>query len=470
MREIYNFMVSLYGSSSKDDLEMDETSIGLLKKDDKYDKNEKKSITREFKQQKWQYSYHSLRPDSLDANGHYISQGRAEISPGDGVNLLRALPNNLFEIITSFNHPDDNVQLAATSTQNYGKDPQLVSFRHTREHAHEAAQLCVPVSVRNGWCPSYHSLWGEINYCPDIEICLPDESIFEVDMRRSEMNAIFYRNIRIDLAHPRDMCREADAEIFSQHPNYYQISCSLIRTLLCLPMLCTFCSPCIAMQCCLRCCGAMLGSIEDCKSKGRDRHIKDRRNQDRINQDVSSNIAIERFRRRIPSEPTVQIMSDNPSSLPNSVYGYNQYSSLRSYMQYPGIKNNIIQNHIAERYKLGKNGFPKDRRKAVHWYKQAATNGHEQAQILLGFWCENGKDGLIRDPLKAIYWYQLAALQGSKDAQKRLGRLIKKNQRESKLSANSTIPSPLGLLRPSSNNPSALAKNISKTTDSLGMK
>ena len=159
-------MTSLYESSSKDDIKMDETSISLLKKDDEDDKSEKKSIPRESKQQKWHYSYHSFRPDSLDANGHYISQGRAEIPLSNGVNRLQLLLSDLYMLIKSFNHPDDNVQLEATSTQNFGQDPQLVPFRHARERAHEAAELCVPVCANNDCCcPTFlRSLLGNSIY------------------------------------------------------------------------------------------------------------------------------------------------------------------------------------------------------------------------------------------------------------------------------------------------------------------
>ncbi len=448
MREIYNFMVSLYGSSSKDDLEMDETSIGLLKKDDKYDKNEKKSITREFKQQKWQYYSHSLRPDSLDENGHYISQGRAEIPPGDGVNRLQLLPNTVYKIVQSFSHPDDNVQLQATSTANFGKDPQLVLFRHARERAYEAAELCVPVCAdRDSIC------------CLDIEICLPEE----YKSGSNGMESAIYRNIRIDLANPRDVCREAETQILSQDErDFSEISCSLMKTIFCLPILCTFCSPCIGLQFCLRCCGAFLGSVEDCKSIVKARPIKNQRNKNRIKNESPTNIFISTFKERKPWEPSAQVMSDDSILITSSASMHNQSSWLRSYMQYPGMENMHIQNYEAKKYEFGSGGHPKDLRKAIYWYKRAATNGHVDAQILMGLWCEGGKNGLIRDPLKAIYWYQLAAIQGNKNAQKELRRL--------KLSRGSDISSSSRLLSSFRGYSRLPTTNLKKTIGGLGVK
>lgn len=59
---------------------------------------------------------------------------------------------------------------------------------------------------------------------------------------------------------------------------------------------------------------------------------------------------------------------------------------------------------------------------AIHWWSQAAKQGHANAQFGLGQCCENAK-GIKTDLKKAISWYTKAAVQGHPAAQDALERL-----------------------------------------------
>jgi TPR repeat protein len=59
---------------------------------------------------------------------------------------------------------------------------------------------------------------------------------------------------------------------------------------------------------------------------------------------------------------------------------------------------------------------------AVTWYRQAAEQGHTEAQIMLGIAYENGL-GVDKDTSEAVVWYRRAAANGYADAQFEMGRL-----------------------------------------------
>ena len=53
----------------------------------------------------------------------------------------------------------------------------------------------------------------------------------------------------------------------------------------------------------------------------------------------------------------------------------------------------------------------RDRKLAIHWYDQAAQQGHPYAQCCLGYAYALG-EGAEKDPEKSVYWYTQAAHQG----------------------------------------------------------
>ena len=63
---------------------------------------------------------------------------------------------------------------------------------------------------------------------------------------------------------------------------------------------------------------------------------------------------------------------------------------------------------------------PKDRRRAVHWYRKAAEQGHAEAQNLLAECLRDGV-GVQKSPKEAVAWFRRAAEQRIADAQLSLG-------------------------------------------------
>ena len=70
-------------------------------------------------------------------------------------------------------------------------------------------------------------------------------------------------------------------------------------------------------------------------------------------------------------------------------------------------------------YKRGQ-GFPKDYKTAVKWYRLAAEQGLADAQTNLGFMYSKGR-GVTQNKKTAVKWFRLAAEQGYADAQYNLG-------------------------------------------------
>lgn len=61
-------------------------------------------------------------------------------------------------------------------------------------------------------------------------------------------------------------------------------------------------------------------------------------------------------------------------------------------------------------------------KEAVKWYRQAAEQGHTEAQYRLGYWYENGFN-VSQDYQEALKWYQKAAAQGDEKAKSHLADL-----------------------------------------------
>ena len=68
-------------------------------------------------------------------------------------------------------------------------------------------------------------------------------------------------------------------------------------------------------------------------------------------------------------------------------------------------------------------GVPQNYTKALDWYKKAASQDLDLAQLNIGGLYENGY-GVPQDYDKAFEWYQKAADQGNQQASNRIGRLV----------------------------------------------
>ncbi|MGP5215676.1 tetratricopeptide repeat protein [Psychrobacter celer] len=77
---------------------------------------------------------------------------------------------------------------------------------------------------------------------------------------------------------------------------------------------------------------------------------------------------------------------------------------------------------MQEVYYFGR-GVPQNYTKALDWYKKAASQDLDIAQLNIGGLYENGY-GVPQDYDKAFEWYQKAADQGNQQASNRIGRLV----------------------------------------------
>ena len=81
---------------------------------------------------------------------------------------------------------------------------------------------------------------------------------------------------------------------------------------------------------------------------------------------------------------------------------------------------------ISGMYNLGilalnpKHGGVQDPEKVIFWFRAAGTNGHRDAQKLLGDYYKKGRHGLPVDLPQAAIWYARAGSQGVKEARKAL--------------------------------------------------
>ena len=82
------------------------------------------------------------------------------------------------------------------------------------------------------------------------------------------------------------------------------------------------------------------------------------------------------------------------------------------------------QGHVEAQFYFGEccfsgHGVPKDYAEAFKWYRKAAEQGHAEAQYALGGCYYLGK-GVTKDHKQAVYWLRKSAAQGNADAQKLL--------------------------------------------------
>jgi TPR repeat protein len=65
-------------------------------------------------------------------------------------------------------------------------------------------------------------------------------------------------------------------------------------------------------------------------------------------------------------------------------------------------------------------GTPKDDKQAVYWFTKAAEQGHDSAQLNLGYKHDFG-EGTLKDSILAYAWYNVSASQGNEKATKNRG-------------------------------------------------
>ena len=106
--------------------------------------------------------------------------------------------------------------------------------------------------------------------------------------------------------------------------------------------------------------------------------------------------------------------------------------SLQTLLQQARSGDEQAQYQLAETYYWGE-GAPRDYRKALKWYQQAAENGYADAQYQLGYLHQHGPDLVNKDDSLAFEWYLKAAKQGHVSAQTkvslmyRMGKGVEKN-------------------------------------------
>ncbi|KAG0222165.1 hypothetical protein BGW41_006158 [Actinomortierella wolfii] len=92
----------------------------------------------------------------------------------------------------------------------------------------------------------------------------------------------------------------------------------------------------------------------------------------------------------------------------------------------PWLRNAAEQGHVDAQYYLGwmalegLGGIPQSDSVAVFWFRKAAEQGHLSAQNNLGWMYNNGR-GVDQNYVEAVRWYRLAASQGYTEAQCNLG-------------------------------------------------
>jgi len=72
-------------------------------------------------------------------------------------------------------------------------------------------------------------------------------------------------------------------------------------------------------------------------------------------------------------------------------------------------------------------GVPQDHKEAVRWFRAAAEQGYDLAQLQLGLMYDNGQ-GVPQDHKEAVHWYRAAAEQGYAMAQFNLGLMYNNGQ------------------------------------------
>src|SRR5260370_40657896 len=74
---------------------------------------------------------------------------------------------------------------------------------------------------------------------------------------------------------------------------------------------------------------------------------------------------------------------------------------------------------LAEAYKGGSFGFPRDEAQGIHWLRKAAEN-NSQAEGYPGYAYSHG-EGVPKDGAEEVKWYEKAAEQGNVNGQAKLG-------------------------------------------------
>lgn len=93
--------------------------------------------------------------------------------------------------------------------------------------------------------------------------------------------------------------------------------------------------------------------------------------------------------------------------------------------EYEAAKNGNVdaQYNVAMNFLVGDDGFPKNERKAIEWFLKASDQGDAGAQNGLGIIYLRGM-GVKSDLIKSEFYYRKAALQGHENAQLQLGLIL----------------------------------------------
>lgn len=89
--------------------------------------------------------------------------------------------------------------------------------------------------------------------------------------------------------------------------------------------------------------------------------------------------------------------------------------ALKWFSMAAGQQNAEAQNCLGEMYQYGY-GVSHNDVEAVKWYQKAVNGGSANGQFRLGWMYEKGYGGLPRDKQKALLYYKMAAKQGHSNA------------------------------------------------------
>ncbi len=110
---------------------------------------------------------------------------------------------------------------------------------------------------------------------------------------------------------------------------------------------------------------------------------------------------------------------DRGKAMPTRSLQDNQKEGLALLQSWANQNNIYAEVELAEAYKAGSLGLPRDETQFIHWLRKAAEN-NSQAQVYLGYAYSHG-EGVAKDEAEAVKWYQKAAEQGNVNGQANLG-------------------------------------------------
>jgi len=109
---------------------------------------------------------------------------------------------------------------------------------------------------------------------------------------------------------------------------------------------------------------------------------------------------------------------DRGKAMPTRSLQDNQKEGLTLLQSWVNQSNADAELMLAESYKAGSLGLPRDEAQGIHWLRKAAEN-NSQAEVYLGYAYSHG-EGVPKDEAEAVKWYQKAAEQGNLNGQANL--------------------------------------------------